>query len=195
MIKTLYLAVDPDEFTRVLTTQEVSELCVQVSNQIFDLFASHYKTRPIERRLIEKHSTSIQFRIGILGRAAMDKIEKSSIKPHFVKIVTKSMYEFEDDVVNIIKHDMSSTNMKHICPDTLVDFLLMLLEATVKSIQHRLPNTPKADELIKENLSVIRDIFSDLRPLSKIVTLPSRHLDICISSLFVNFDVDRTKPK
>lgn len=191
MSRTIQAMVDSDAFAQVFTAQEVTEMCIEISSHILGLFESHYVGKTRETKILQKHDANIQLRLGVMGRVATEQIAPILVKTQVITIVTQVSYEFEESDLEIIEHKLDKKDMKHICPDTLVDFLLILLEETTKCIQNKLPKSKRYETFCIENLSTFRDIISSLRPLSKLPNVPARNLDTGIVSLSIKVEINQ----
>ena len=183
--------VDSNKFAQVFTAQELTEMCIKICTHIFGLFASYHKTKSKETKLLNKHDADIQLRLGVMGRVASNSILPITVQPRSITILMNE-YNERNEVENVeITHDLLRTDMKHVCPDVLVDFLLILLSETVKCLQSLVPGNPRHINFGNENLTIIRDIISDLRPLCKIPYLPIKSLNSGIISLSVEVEVTK----
>lgn len=188
--------VDEEEFSRHFDAQEISDICSQISKHILGLIAIQYGSKSPQRLTIEKLSYAMQLRLGVLGRIASNTIEDDpSTKVSQITLNTSVLGDDDEMTSEVYEHDLTSVSFEGLSPDTLLDFLLVLLEEGIKSIRSGLPEYLHYQRYGRECLAAARDMISELRPLAKIPYLPGPNSNALLASLCVKVEVNHSISK
>ena len=99
-------------------------------------------------------------------------------------MTTASFDENDELLSNDVEHDLRATHVSNICPDTLLDYLLVLIESSIKSLLHKVPDTLNYRTWSRDCIKAARDFVSDLCKISKrIRQAPTRDPNTVITSL------------
>ena len=179
--------VDTEEIGRMTAPRESALLGFLLSSHVIKLITSYLEDRdPLKRRL-ESIEMNWQMRLKLLGE--LGHSGDGSYVPNVVITelrMTAVTLENDCDIVKQeIVHDTNSKDMQHICPDNLLDFLLVFLECVIKSILPRIPDKLRYKRWSEECLTEARELVTNLRTASFFATdVPTRASDTSISDMF-----------
>jgi hypothetical protein len=185
----LVAQVDENEIRRMMSVREAALLGAQLSCHVTELMLSHL-TNDGAKRTLRRLIAAWQMRLKILGEIAHS--HDGSIVPNVVLTELRmSAVTLENDV-DVVKqeivHDMESIDLSHICPDNLLDFLLVFLEAIIRSILPRVPNELRYIAWSQECISEARELVNNLRLSSLLIKdLPTRSPDTSISDMCFDY--------
>ena len=186
MISTITL--DSDELGHALTVLEIVEMCHQVCAHIFRIISVHYGSDSIEKLTLDRMSAGWHFRLGLLGRHGC-RNTTDYISPDIEVtrlIISIGESSSTSETITTIKHNLTHFNLSHICPDTLLDYLLVLLQESMKSMLPKVPNELNYTPFGQDCLSAARDLVSQLRRfVSRIPGMPTRDPNCKIVGLLI----------
>ena len=187
MVLHILSLVDETEMGRMFSTLEIVKVCDQVSNHIVDIMKAHFPNTSVEFSDLYRINTAWQFRFRLLGRIVYE--QKANTFPAIIQVIklTMTAATFADHgelISSDIEHDLNATHVSNICPDTLLDYLLVLLESSIKTLLNKVPDTLNYRTWSRDCIAAARDFVSDLRKISKrIRQAPTRDPDTMLTSL------------
>lgn len=186
----LQAQVDVEEIQRMLPPREAALLGAELSSHVVELILSYLDQKDPLRRRLETFDATWQMRMKLLGELAHSGDDSCVPNMAITELrMTAVTLENDCDIIkqNIV-HDTSCTDLQHICPDNLLDFLLVFLESVIKSILPRIPNKLRYKSWSEECLNEARELVSNLRTASFFVeNVPTRDRDTSISDMFFDY--------
>ena len=183
------IPLNSEELGSALTIPEIVEVCHQVCAHIFKIISAHYESRPMDKLILGRMSTAWQLRLGLLGRLGCEK--DSDYNPLDLEVVKLSLdigeFNDKDELATVaIEHSLAYSNLSHICPDTLLDYLLILLQESIKSILPKVPNELNYVSFSEGCIQGAKDLIHQLRPFaSRIPNTPKRNSNTMLVNLLV----------
>ena len=188
------VAIEESEFKQFFNAQEISIICSQIGDHIMNLLGLQYGRESPQRTTINKLNHAMQLRLGVLGRIAEDNIiDDPMIIVKSLTLVTNIIRDDDEVVMVNHEHELTKTTFGLLSPDTMLDFLLVLLQEGVKSIRSFIHNNRTYLRYGNECFVAIRDMISELRPLAKIPYLPTADSNVGLATMLVTVDTNFEK--
>lgn len=177
--------VDSEDLRNHFDPQEISIICSQVTEHILKLISSQYGSKLEQRKVIDSINSSLQLRLGVLGRIATDSIQdEPKIKTRTIILTTKT-FDDNDEIIEMShEHELVKSSFGQLSPEMLLDFLLILLEEGIKAIRNSL-SEPRYVQYGKDCVTAYRDMLSEMRPFAKISYLPRPDPNVLLVTLMV----------